>query len=410
MNTIGKYAFAYCDNLASIQLPSSLTELDTCAFYYCTSLNTISIPNGLTRIGAWAFDSCVNLSSITLPESLTTIEKSAFRYCKSLTSIVIPDNVTSIGDYAFAMCIRLTSIKIPYRVTAINEGLFYNCSNLSTVNINDNVTSIGDYAFYKCSSLNAISIPSGVTNIGYAAFWNVPLRNVYSRAELPPTLGQYAFSDFSAKLFVPCSTVPSYQEATYWENFNHIKGVYFEDVEATICEGNIYTENGFNANLTGIYFKTLYNESEECDRVITLYLTVNPAYNITINASIEEGAIYEENGFDVNQAGQYTQTLQTIDGCDSIVTLNLTFVGLRDVLANAVEVSLYPNPANAYTTLKVEGLKEQTPVYLFDIQGRKLKEYVLNAAQQTLRIDLGDLPKGVYTIMLGNVTKKLIVE
>ena len=60
--------------------------------------------------------------------------------------------------------------------------------------------------------------------------------------------------------------------------------------------------------------------------------------------------------------------------------------------------------------LKVEGLKEQTPVYLFDIQGRKLKEYVLNAAQQTLRIDASDLPKGVYTVMIGSTTKKLIVE
>ena len=60
--------------------------------------------------------------------------------------------------------------------------------------------------------------------------------------------------------------------------------------------------------------------------------------------------------------------------------------------------------------LKVEGLKEQTIVYLFDIQGRKLKEYIMNIGQETLRIDLGDLPKGVYTIMLGSTTKKLIVE
>jgi len=93
-----------------------------------------------------------------------------------------------------------------------------------------------------------------------------------------------------------------------------------------------------------------------------------------------------------------------------VITLNLTVnsaSSLNDVVANAIEVSLYPNPANAYTTLKVEGLKEQTPVYLFDIQGRKLKE---NIGQETLRIDLGDLPKGVYTITIGNTTKKLIVE
>ena len=80
------------------------------------------------------------------------------------------------------------------------------------------------------------------------------------------------------------------------------------------------------------------------------------------------------------------------------------------LLVHVREFALYPNPANAYTTLKVEGLKEQTPVYLFDIQGRKLKEYIMNIGQETLQIDLGDLPKGLYTVILGNTTKKLIVE
>ena len=132
-----------------------------------------------------------------------------------------------------------------------------------------------------------------------------------------------------------------------------------------------------------------------------------------IDASINEGETYEENGFSESEAGTYVHTLQAENGCDSVITLNLTVnssSSLNNVIANAIEVSLYPNPANAYTILKVEGFKEQTPVYLFDIQGRKLKEYVLNAVQQTLRIDVSDLPKGVYTIMLGNVTKKLIVE
>ena len=121
--------------------------------------------------------------------------------------------------------------------------------------------------------------------------------------------------------------------------------------------------------------------------------------------------MYAENGFSESEAGTYVHTLQSEFGCDSVITLNLTVnSSLNDVVANAIEVSLYPNPARAYTMLKVEDLKEQTIVYLFDIQGRKLKEYVLNAAQQTLRIDASDLPKGVYTIMVGNATRKLIVE
>ena len=181
-------------------------------------------------------------------------------------------------------------------------------------------------------------------------------------------------------------------------------------LSVTICNGTTYTENGFNVSEAGTYTQNLQTVNG-CDSIVTLNLTINPTYNITIDASINEGETYEANGFSESEAGTYVHTLQNEFGCDSVITLNLTVnSSLNDVVANAVEVSLYPNPANAYTMLKVEGLKEQTPVYLFDIQGRKLKEYIMNIGQETLRIDLGGLPKGVYTVMIGNVTKKLIVE
>ena len=47
---------------------------------------------------------------------------------------------------------------------------------------------------------------------------------------------------------------------------------------------------------------------------------------------------------------------------------------------------------------------------ILDINGRRVRTLELKAGVDTLRIDLGDLPKGVDTIMLGNATKKLIVE
>ena len=203
-------------------------------------------------------------------------------------------------------------------------------------------------------------------------------------------------------------TIRVTQDTTLIANFE--RAVYTQAISHVICKGTTYTENGFNVSEAGTYTQNLQT-IDGCDSIVTLTLIVNPTYNITIDASINEGETYEENGFSESEAGTYVHTLQSEFGCDSVITLNLTVnSSLNDVVANAIEVSLYPNPANAYTTLKVEGLKEQTPVYLFDIQGRKLKEYIMNIGQETLRIDLGDLPKGVYTIMLGNTTKKLIVE
>ena len=77
---------------------------------------------------------------------------------------------------------------------------------------------------------------------------------------------------------------------------------------------------------------------------------------------------------------------------------------------NAREFALYPNPAKSFVTLEFEALKENTLLQILDLNGRRVRTFDLKAGVETLRIDLGDLPKGVYTIMLGNVTKKLIVE
>ena len=180
-------------------------------------------------------------------------------------------------------------------------------------------------------------------------------------------------------------------------------------IAAAICEGEIYYENGFMASREGTHTQ-IFQTDNGCDSVVTLNLTVYPAYQMGIGAVIHEGETYEEYGFDVNEEGTYTQILQTVNGCDSIITLNVVLSSLDEVEANDIKVNVYPNPANSYTVLEAQGLKEAIPVYLFDIQGRKLKEYIMNIGQETLRIDLGDLPKGVYTIMLGNITKKLIVE
>ena len=181
-------------------------------------------------------------------------------------------------------------------------------------------------------------------------------------------------------------------------------------LQAAICEGTAYTENGFNVSEAGVYTQNLQTING-CDSIVTLTLTVNPVYSFTIDATINQGETYHGNGFEVSEAGTYTQNLQTVNGCDSVIVLNLTVnSSLGDVVANTIEVALYPNPAENYTVLKVQGLKEQTKVALFDVRGRKLREFDLSAGTESVRLDLRDLPSGVYTLMIGNTTKKLIVE
>lgn len=193
-------AFGWCEDLASIDIPNSVTSIGDDAF--CgTGLTSIIIPDSVTGIGDGAFSYCTNLASITIPNSVISIGESAFDTC-ALTSIVIPDSVTSIGEGAFGGCNNLRQITvapwnptydsrnncnaiietatntliagcqntiIPNGVTSIGDSAFSNCENLTSIIIPTGVISIGEGAFYGCG-LTSIIIPDGVTSIGELAF------------------------------------------------------------------------------------------------------------------------------------------------------------------------------------------------------------------------------------------------
>jgi len=96
-----------------------------------------------------------------------------------------------------------------------------------------------------------------------------------------------------------------------------------ETVYDTICEGEVYDKNGFSETVAGNYDLTLQAENG-CDSLVTLYLTVHPAYHQEFYDTICEGDVYHQNGFYETRAGHYEHAFLTVHGCDSLVTLHLT--------------------------------------------------------------------------------------
>ena len=94
-------------------------------------------------------------------------------------------------------------------------------------------------------------------------------------------------------------------------------------IPASICFGEIYTENGFNETASGTYYDTLQSVFG-CDSIVELTLTVDAVIITQIPASICFGEIYNLNGFNETASGTYYDTLQSLSGCDSIVELTLT--------------------------------------------------------------------------------------
>ena len=98
---------------------------------------------------------------------------------------------------------------------------------------------------------------------------------------------------------------------------------YNDTITAEICDNEVYTQFGFNVSEQGVYTQHLQS-IHGCDSLVTLNLLVHPTYNDTITAEICDNEVYTQFGFNTSEAGFHTQYLQSTHGCDSLVTLNLT--------------------------------------------------------------------------------------
>ena len=208
MFVMGDEAFAGCENLKKIKLPSSIKGIGKSAFGGCINLSEIELPQNLVTLGEYAFADCRNLESILLPAGIKIISDGAFADCNSLKSIQLPPVTEKIGKEAFARCKQLKQIEIPEHVKGIGGAAFAGCENLSFIKVDPKnkkycstaggvlyskdgkyvlqypagkegniytvppgVIRIGTYSFAGSTKLEKITIPPSCTSIGYGAFY-----------------------------------------------------------------------------------------------------------------------------------------------------------------------------------------------------------------------------------------------
>ncbi len=201
-------AFVDC-RLKSLSIPNNVTSIGSDIFYdtdaeYENEITTLTIPESVTDIAEAAFYKCVNLTSISIPNSVTTIKPRIFYGCTALknennlygnayyignssnpylillsakntdiTECEINSNTKFIYDNAFNDCNSLTSITIPDNVVEINQNVFYNCTNLKTVTVNAETPPRAFSLFNNSSTLTAIYVPAGsVEAYKAAAGWS----------------------------------------------------------------------------------------------------------------------------------------------------------------------------------------------------------------------------------------------
>ena len=94
-------------------------------------------------------------------------------------------------------------------------------------------------------------------------------------------------------------------------------------ITQTICAGDSIVVAGTTYTTTGIYTDTLV-AANGCDSILIIDLTVNPVATSTITQTICAGDSIVVAGTTYNTTGIYTDTLVAANGCDSILTIDLT--------------------------------------------------------------------------------------
>ena len=146
VTSIGYEAFRECSNLLSVEIPESITSIDTWAFFECTGLAPkVLIYNNGTKCYGWVGDRS-KCTTVEIPEGVKEIGAGAFYKCTNLTNITFPNTLKFVGTSAFSECTGLKTIEFPESVTQINYG-FYNCKNLEVIinNSKENVTVDTDF-------------------------------------------------------------------------------------------------------------------------------------------------------------------------------------------------------------------------------------------------------------------------
>ena len=108
----------------------------------------------------------------------------------------------------------------------------------------------------------------------------------------------------------------------------------------TICYGESYKWCGVEYSEDGVYRDTLQS-AQGCDSIVTLNLIVLPSYILVDTITIQEGDSYLWRGDTYEEAGVYSDSLLTINGCDSVYTLTLIVeeVIVEDVVVDAINIA-----------------------------------------------------------------------
>lgn len=202
----------------------------------------------------------------------------------------------------------------------------------------------------------------------------------------------------------------------------------FDTLQTASCEE--YDFDGLLFYESGNYVFHVVDSADYLDSTFTLMLTINHGDSTAVSDTVAWGDAYEGYGFSFTAndlmmssnavrnsdvyALHFVDSLFTVNGCDSVVTLTLyvmrSGVDVPEVMQQLSDVKVYPNPTRGVVHVEGSGLQR---VETYDASGKKLGEKAGDAADNSIiTLDLHGQASGAYYLRVqtthGTVVKKVI--
>lgn len=316
---IGEGAFSNCNNLTEVifEEGNQLESVEANTFYSCDNLVSINLPSTVTEIGyeafyymnySWSWNSGT-LADFVFPESLKVIGERAFENA-GIKNADIPEGTEEIGNYAFQDS-AVETVSIPSTVTKIGENVFCDCNNLTEITVDPenpvyssengvlfnkdksvliaypagleasytvpaSVERIENLAFYyaKITGLS-FAESSKLKEIGTKAFYNCDgLAGTLDLPDALETIGDAAFVDCDGITDISIPAIVNSIESTAFRSMNSLSSI-------TVDADNAY----YSSDENGV----LFNKDKS---VLLLYPCANALTEYEIPASVTEISDY----------------------------------------------------------------------------------------------------------------------
>lgn len=139
LDTIASYSFKDCKQITQLLLPNNLARINSYAFEGNIRLATLQLEDrfsgtfsNLKYIGNNAFAFCEQLNDLEVPSKVQYIGTRAFYDCIRLTQVdfALNGDLLEIGNAAFMNCTYLRSVETPSKLKRIGDRVFYGCTSL----------------------------------------------------------------------------------------------------------------------------------------------------------------------------------------------------------------------------------------------------------------------------------------